>query len=278
VRVALAGCREIDDPDEPALIDALGRLGVVAEGQPWDADVDWTSYDLVAVRSTWDYVGRRGEFLAWADSVPRLANPAGVLRWNTDKRYLAELAAAGLPVVPTTYVGAGDVFTPPEGDYVVKPTVSAAAMDTARYGPADEADAREHVDRLLAAGREVMVQPYLASVETERETSLLFVGGEYSHGAHKGRVLTGVGALSPTEWDLGPREPSAAERALADQVLAAIDEPLLYARVDLLAGEDGPLLLELELTEPFLFLDYSDGAADRFARAIRSAAQRPSQL
>jgi glutathione synthase/RimK-type ligase-like ATP-grasp enzyme len=268
VRVALAGCQAIDDPDEPVLIDALRRHGVVAEGHPWDAEVDWALYDLVVVRSTWDYIERREEFLTWVDSVPALANPASVLRWNTDKRYLARLAEAGLPVVPTTYVGAGDAFDPPAGEYVVKPTVSAAAMDTSRYGPADEAAAREHVARLLATGREVMVQPYLASVETARETSLLFLGGEYSHGAHKGRVLTGVGALSPNDWDLGPREPSAAERALADDVLAAVDEPLLYARVDLLAGDDGPLLLELELTEPFLFLDFAQGAADRFASAI----------
>jgi glutathione synthase/RimK-type ligase-like ATP-grasp enzyme len=268
VRVALAGCREIDDPDEPALIEALDRAGVVADGHPWDADADWSAYDLVVVRSTWDYVSRLDEFLSWADAVPRLANPASVLRWNTDKRYLAELADGGVSVVPTTYIGAGDEFTPPTGDYVVKPTVSAAAMDTNRYGPGDEAAAREHVSRLLAANREVMVQPYLASVETQQETSLLFLGGKYSHGAHKGRVLTGVGALSPTEWDLGPREPSAAERELADAVLAAVDEPLLYARVDLLAGEDGPLLLELELTEPFLFLDFDEGAADRFASAI----------
>src|SRR3954463_11752381 len=217
VRVALAGCSEIDDPDEPALIAALARLGVAAEGHPWDAWMDWTGYDLVVDRSTWDYVPRLDEFLDWADSVPLLANPAKVLRWNTDKRYLARLGAAGLPVVPTTYV-TGD-FAPPEGQYVVKPTVSAAAMDTARYGPADEAAARSHVSQLLAAGREVMVQPYLASVETQQETSLLFMGGSYSHGAHKGRVLTGVGALSPTDWDLGPREPSAAERELAEQVL-----------------------------------------------------------
>jgi hypothetical protein len=266
VRVALAGCRVLDDPDEPALIAALARAGVSAEGCPWDDDADWSSYDLVVVRSTWDYVERREEFLAWADAVPRLANPASVLRWNTEKRYLVRLDDAGVPVVPTTYVTSD--FTPPSGQYVVKPTVSAAAMDTARYGPGDEAAAREHVSRLLAAGREVMVQPYLASVETERETSLLYLGGKYSHGAHKGRVLTGVGALSPNDWDLGPREPSEAERAVAEQVLAAVDEPLLYARVDLLAGEEGPLLLELELTEPFLFLDFAEGAADRFAAAI----------
>jgi glutathione synthase/RimK-type ligase-like ATP-grasp enzyme len=268
VRVALAGCRELDDPDEPALVAALDRAGVSAEGHSWDDNVDWSSYDLVVVRSTWDYVARREEFLTWADAVPRLANPASVVRWNTDKRYLARLAAAGVPVVPTTYVTAD--FDPPSGQYVVKPTVSAAAMDTARYGPADEAAARDHVARLLAVGREVMVQPYLASVETERETSLLYLGGEFSHGAHKGRVLTGVGALSPNDWDLGPRDPSAAERELAEQVLAAVDEPLLYARVDVLAGEKGPLLLELELTEPFLFLDFAAGAADRFAAAIAS--------
>ncbi|MDX6197845.1 MAG: hypothetical protein QOJ79_996 [Actinomycetota bacterium] len=266
MRVALAGCRALDDPDEPALIAALARAGVAAQGHPWDDDLDWSSYDLVVVRSTWDYIARREEFLAWAGAVPRLANPVSVLRWNTDKRYLERLAAVGVPVVPTTYVT--DHFEPPSGQYVVKPTVSAAAMDTAKYGPADEVVAREHVSRLLAAGREVMVQPYLASVETERETSLLYLGGAFSHGAHKGRVLTGVGALSPNDWDLGPRNPSATERALAEQVLAAVDEPLLYARVDVLAGEDGPLLLELELTEPFLFLDFAEGAADRFAAAI----------
>jgi len=220
----------------------------------------------VVVRSTWDYVSRREEFLAWAEGVPRLANPAAVLRWNTDKRYLARLADAGVPVVPTTYVTGG--FVPPAGEYVVKPTISAGADETARYGPADEAAARVHVDRLLRAGREVMVQPYLASVETEQETSVLYVDGAYSHGARKGRVLTGTGALSPDDWDIGAREPSAAERALADRVLAEVDGPLLYARVDLLRGPDGPVLLEVELTEPFLFLGLAEGAADRFAGAI----------
>jgi hypothetical protein len=264
-RVALAGCREIADPDEPALVAARAAAGVAASGIPWDADVDWSAYDLVVVRSTWDYVERRDEFLTWADSVPRLANPASVLRWNTDKRYLARFADAGVPVVPTRYVTAE--FEPPPGDYVVKPTVSAAAMDTSRYGPSDAVTAQAHVARLVAAGREVMVQPYLASVETVQETSLLFLGGSYSHGAKKGRVLTGVGSLAPSDWDLGLREPSDDEHEVAREVLAQVSEPLLYARVDLLAGPDGPLLLELELTEPFLFLEMG-AAADRFAAAI----------
>jgi glutathione synthase/RimK-type ligase-like ATP-grasp enzyme len=266
MQVALAGCSAVDDPDEPLLLSALEAEGVAAVGIPWDADADWASYDLVVVRSTWDYVARREEFLAWADAVPRLANPASVLRWNTDKRYLAQLAEAGVPVVPTTYVTAE--FEPPAGEYVVKPTVSAGAQDTARYRPEDEEAARAHVERLLAAGREVMVQPYLPSVETELETSVLYVGGGYSHGARRGRVLSWTQALSPDQWDLGPRDPSGAERELAEQVLAQVHEPLLYARVDMLATPDGPVLLELELTEPFLFLSYDDGAADRFAAAI----------
>ncbi|GAC1610425.1 MAG: hypothetical protein NVS3B26_17130 [Mycobacteriales bacterium] len=266
MRVALAGCSSIADPDAPNLLAALDRAGVRGGRAAWDADVDWSSYDVVVVRSTWDYVPRRDDFLAWASSVPRLANPASVLRWNTDKRYLDRLARAGIPVVPTTYVTSD--FEPPEGDYVVKPTVSAGAEDTARYGAGDADAARAHVDRLLAGGREVMVQPYLASVETEQETSLLYLGGAYSHGARKGRVLTGTGALAPSDWDIGGRTPSAQEHALADRVLAEVDEPLLYARVDLLAGEDGPMLLELELTEPYLFLSFSGGAADRFAAAI----------
>jgi glutathione synthase/RimK-type ligase-like ATP-grasp enzyme len=266
VRVAVAGCSTIDDPDQPALVEALARTGATATGLSWDAEADWSSYDLVVVRSTWDYVERLHEFLAWADAVPRLANPATVLRWNTDKHYLAELAEAGVPVVPTTYVT--DVFEPPVGEYVVKPTVSAAAMDTARYGPGDEAAAAAHVGRLRAAGRGVIVQPYVRAVEERGETSLLYLGGELSHGAMKGAVLAGTAALSPVETVIAAREPSAAERAVAEQVLGAIHQPLLYARVDLLPGPEGPLLLEVELTEPYLFLGTSAGAADRFAAAI----------
>jgi hypothetical protein len=189
-----------------------------------------------------------------------------VLRWNTDKTYLARLAAAGVPVVATTYADAS--WTPPPGEYVVKPTVSMAALDTARYRPGYDDAARAHVRRLLDAGRGVMVQPYVRAVEDAGETSVLFVGGAYSHGARKSAVLAGDTALTPVETQVVAREPTKAERAVAERVLAAVSEPLLYARVDLLPGPDGPVLLELELTEPFLFLGTADGASDRLAAAI----------
>ncbi len=266
MRVALAGCTAVEDPDGPALIGALERVGVVGVSLPWDHDVDWDGFDLVVVRSTWDYTDRLPEFLAWAERVPRLANAAAVLRWNTDKHYLGELAAAGVPVVPTTYV-TGD-WEPPAGEYVVKPTVSAGARDTVRYRPGQEAEARAHAARLLTAGNGVMVQPYVSAVEQRGETSLLFLDGVFSHAARKEAVLAGEQALSPEDTEVVARRATPHEQAVAAQVLAAAPGPLLYARVDLLPGPDGPVLLELELTEPFFFLGTDPGAADRFAAAI----------
>ena len=271
-RVALATSSALPDlwDDDAALPGALAALGVDAVPAVWDdAAVDWASYDLVVVRSTWDYTWRREEFLAWADAVPRLANPAAVLRWNTDKRYLGELAAAGVPVVPTTYVAPGEAHVVPAHEHVVKPTVSAGARDTARFAAGEDSTA--HAAALLAAGRTVMVQPYQAAVDEAGETSLLAFLGELGHAARKAPVLVPTLADS-LAVEVTPREPSPAELAVARQVLAALpfDAPLLYARVDLVPGPDGPLLLELEVTEPCLFLQQAPGATERFAAAVVS--------
>ncbi|MGP4025075.1 ATP-grasp domain-containing protein [Actinomadura sp. 3N407] len=124
----------------PALIAALGSLGIGAEPVIWDGDVDWSRHDLVVIRSTWDYTGRRDAFVAWAESLPHVLNPAGVVRWNTDKRYLRDLSDAGLPVVPTLW----DPDDVPSGwpEYVIKPAVSIGSRDTARWGPGEEDAAR----------------------------------------------------------------------------------------------------------------------------------------
>ena len=276
--VALVTCAQLPDldPDDQLLPPALRALDVEAAPAVWDDPaVDWAAFDLVVVRNPWDYVGRRDEFLGWAATVPRLANPEPVLRWNTDKRYLADLDAAGLPVVPTVFAGPCDdlVVAVPSDGVVVKPSVSAGSLDTERHH--DVRSALEHVARLQDAGRTAMLQPYLAGVDDAGETALLYLGGVFSHAIRKGPMLTGTppdpSGLFVTE-DIGAREPSAAERAVADRVMAEIGErfgTLLYARVDLLpTSDDGPLLLELELTEPSLFLGHAPGAADRLAAAI----------
>ena len=157
-RVALATCAELPrlGEDEPLLLDALRDLGVAAEPAVWDdCSIDWDSYELVVIRSVWDYAPRRDQFVAWARSLPHVLNRAEVIAWNTDKRYLAELPGT----VQTTFVAPGESWAPPDGEYVVKPTISAGSIDTARYRPGEEHRAQAHVAELLAAGRHVIVQP-----------------------------------------------------------------------------------------------------------------------
>ncbi|MDQ6874981.1 MAG: hypothetical protein M3042_07990 [Actinomycetota bacterium] len=284
-RVALVTCAQFPDLDEdgPALLAALRDQAVDPRPAVWDdSAVDWAAFDLAVIRSPWDYAPRREEFVAWAESVPRLANPAAVVRWNTDKRYLTDLSARGIPVVPTTFLAPGDSIALPEsGEFVVKPAVGAGALDTARYRPDERARAGEHVRRLHGAGRTAMVQPYLARVDVAGETALLYTGGHYSHTIRKDALLTGpAGEVEGLyrEESISAREPAPAQVALAEAALAAVPGSggqLLYARVDLLPGPDGaPVLLELELTEPSLFLGLGTRAIEQFAAAIAAAVPR----
>lgn len=257
--------------DDRLALPPLADLGIDAVPVVWDSDADWSSYDLVVVRSTWDYTLRREQFLDWSASVPRLLNPHEVLVWNTDKRYLAELAEAGVPVVPTTFVGPGERFEVPAYEHVVKPTVSAGARDTRRFAAGE--DSTGHAAALLEAGRTVMVQPYQAAVDAAGETALLSFHGRHSHAARKDPVLVPTLA-DPDEVAITARQADPAQLEVARAALAAVPwtSPLLYARVDVVPGPDGtPLLMELELTEPCLFLAQDAGAPQRFAAAVHAA-------
>jgi glutathione synthase/RimK-type ligase-like ATP-grasp enzyme len=286
-RVALATCVHFPDgdADDAGLPAAIG--GDTAFVIWDDPAVDWSSYDLVVVRSTWDYQHRRDEYLAWARGVgDRLVNAPAVLEWNTDKRYLSEVTGAGLPVVPTTFVAPGEPFVAPAGggEFVVKPTVSAGSRDTARFGgagtdaAAEAARAAALVEAIHGSGRTAMVQPYVASVDARGETALLFFGGAFSHAIHKGPLL--ARGEDPTidvfaAETIQPREATAAERAVGERVVAWATERLgvavlTYARVDVVEDADGaPILLELELTEPSLFFAQDPDRVARFAAAVR---------
>ena len=262
------------DADLPLL---LAELGAEAAVVVWDdPSVDWSDYDAVVVRSAWDYPGRRGEFLAWASRVSSVAplwNPVDVLEWNTDKRYLDRLAADGIPVVPTRFARPGDSLSDDllVGDIVVKPTVGGGSKGVQRF--ADDADAAAaHVAALHADGSVAMIQPYRSNIDIDGETGLVYLGGAFSHAFEKSAILA-----APIEWEgtlyvkerIEPRMPTADQRVLADRVVALLP-PTAYARVDLVPGVDGPELLELELTEPSLFLDTDTAAAARAASAFRS--------
>jgi hypothetical protein len=291
VRIAIVTARAAvgTDEDEPLLLAALTAAGASADVVEWDDEhTDWASYDLAVVRSTWDYALKRDEFLAWARSaatVTRLRNEPDVLTWNTDKTYLSELAAAGIDIVPTAAFRPGDVAQlPDDGEFVVKPAVSAGSIDTARYVRGEHGRALRHVRRLWDAGRTVLVQPYQASVDERGETALLFVDGRFSHAARKDALLRAGTDHAAADGELFAAEsmsatvPTVAERALADAALDAAPfdrTSLLYARVDLVAGKDGaPLLLELELAEPSMFLAQAPSDAVRaFAGGIMAAAR-----
>ena len=306
-RIALVTYAELPDldADDAPLLAALAARGVEASATVWDDPaVDWSGFDLVVLRSTWDYMDRLEEFLAWADrvaAVSTLANPVDILRWNTDKIYLRDLEQRGIAVIPTKYLDPAihnegrkiHARTPGRGQFVVKPTVSAGSKDTARYRSGDVDDrgeAMRHTRRLLREGRGVMIQPYLTAVDDVGETALIYVGGLFSHAARKGAILAGFGSAQDEPFmaeEMTVREPSPAERAVGDAVIAALPDlvtgadgaefPLLYARVDLLPDDEGnPLVLEVEVTEPSLFMRLAPGSVERFAdtlvgRALRAA-------
>ena len=274
------------DADMPPLTAALSAAGAQSQIVDWDdRGVDWARFDLVVPRSAWDYAERLPEFLAWAERVARLTtlvNALPVVRWNTDKHYLGELAHAGAPVVPTWYVepgedagGALDELLAAEAcrELVVKPAVGAGARDARRHAREARAEILAHLAPLLAARRSVMLQPYLESVDTSGETALMYLDGRFSHAIRKGALLPSgapstSGLFAPE--DIVSRTPRADELAAADRILeAAPFARLPYARVDLLRDATGaPRLLELELTEPSLFLAHAPGSAGRFAAAL----------
>lgn len=295
-RVALATSTEAwqVDEDAPYLSHALVRAGVAVTPAVWDdASTDWSSFDLVVIRSTWDYTSRLAEFLEWVarvESATTIANPLATIRWNTDKHYLGELSGRGVAVVPTSFLdadahpGRAEVAalissTTSDGtDVVVKPTVSAGSKDTSRYTPAQHDQSVDHALGLLSTGRDVMVQPYLSSVDVAGETGMVLLDGVLSHAFRKGALLrdgpAAVDGLFAVE-EISATTPDVDEVELAHLVLDAATTALdgvrpRYARVDVLRSADGsPQLLELELTEPSFFLWTAPEAADRVAAAIR---------
>ena len=280
--VALATCAEHPALDDEGrlLLDTLRGLGARAQPEVWDDEPagGWEQYDLVMLRSTWDYTFSLPRFLAWtrAIGVRRLLNAPDVVAWNADKRYLADLAEAGVATIATEHLASGAPFTPPPGRFVVKPTVSAGARGAQVFDADRHAQARAHVARLHAAGHNVLVQPYLDAVDGEEgETALVFIDGELSHAMQKGPLL----ALDVAPIEVGFREEQMSVAAPAPDVVALgrrahalVQERFgrpLYARVDVLRDADGqPAVLELELIEPSLFLDFAPGSAEALARAI----------
>jgi glutathione synthase/RimK-type ligase-like ATP-grasp enzyme len=268
--VRLATCARLPepDPDEKLLVAALAARGIAARMAAWDDPTEpWDAPVPTVIRSTWNYIHRHAEFLGWAERTARAApmwNSLDVVRWSAHKSYLLDLAARGHAVVPTRYVARGERAALGDiADVVIKPTVGAGSFATRRFRAGDEAAAQAHLDRLVEE-REVMVQEYIPSVEGYGERALVWIDGALTHAVRKAPRFLGdaetVGAAVPIADD---------ERALAEAVLEPLAGRLLYGRVDVARGRDGrPMVMELELVEPSLFLLQSRAALDRLADGI----------
>jgi glutathione synthase/RimK-type ligase-like ATP-grasp enzyme len=285
--IALVTCAEAreHDTDLPFLVRALGDRGIIADIVDWDnASVDWAKYASAIVRSPWDYHRRYNEFVQWLHMVSTktvLHNSANIIEWNTDKVYLGELADAGIPVIPTTYVrGAEDIVLISndgllEKDIVVKPTVSAGSNNTERHEESP-VKAAAHLGSLIDAGKVAMVQPYQRFIDEQGETGMLYFNGEFSHAFRKGAILaTGDNIKNGlyTEEDISERTPRSAEYELGESVMAYVVQKFgvapLYARVDVVRGSGGfPVLMELELAEPSLYVHFDADSPARFAAAV----------
>ncbi|MEV7972882.1 hypothetical protein [Cellulomonas sp. NPDC089187] len=297
--IGLATCAALPelDPDDHPLRDELARRGHDVRPVVWnDPTVTWSDFDLVVVRSAWDYTDHPRDFRWWAERVSSsstLLNPASVITWNIDKQYQRALDTAGLPIIPTIWLDPERNFNaraihtrfPAFGDFVIKPTVSAGARDTGRYAAGvtnSRAQGIMHAKRLLDAGRHVMVQRYLRQVDEVGETALVYFDGQLSHAVRKAPLLTGpyeresMSGVLYKEEVMSPREASAAELEVGQRVIDALptvlrglDRPLAYTRVDLVPDDEGnPVILELELIEPSLFFGQAPDAVTRFADVI----------
>lgn len=273
------------DADNQLLLAELRARGLRAAPVVWDdPDFDAGTARLVLIRATFDYTARREEFLDWADRAATrttVLNPPRILRWNAHKAYLLELERRGVAIVPTEFVTRGTrasfealVRGRDWSEVVLKPAVSAGGRDTYRVRLEDAEVGQQHLDALLARG-DVMVQPFLPSILSGGELSLVHFDGSFSHAARRRAPPGDFRALHRRGGPVAAEIPSTGALLFAHHVLEVVPEPTLYARVDLLVDDSGNYRLgELELIEPILFFGHSSAGLAQAAQAIQARLDR----
>jgi glutathione synthase/RimK-type ligase-like ATP-grasp enzyme len=285
-RIALVTCDAVPGlfEEEAQLLPLLAAEGFEARAVSWsDPHAQWNSFDLVVLRSTWDYFERFAEFERWLSRLERggvaLQNPLSLVRWNTDKRYLQQLAARGVRIIPTRFVQQGDRAALVQlleeerwGQAILKPAVSGNAYRTVRIAAGDGARHQEALDTILQSGA-ALVQPFVDEVLTDGEHSLFFFDGRFSHAVQKvpraGDFRVQV-AYGSTVRRVDP-DPQLIGTAL--QIIAALPAAPLYVRIDGVRREAGFALMEVEAIEPYLFLAWAPEAIPRYVAAVARAAR-----
>ena len=278
MNIALVSCANLPDweVDDQPLTNALKKLGATVHHPSWTETIDWNQFDLSVIRTTWDYHHRKFEFVNWCKTVPRLFNNAQIVQWNTHKSYLQELETSGTKIAPTIWINKNEnvdinkimcAFECSKG--FIKPQIGACASDTLRFSMEELELAQQFLTENIH--QDMMVQPYLESVETEGELTAIFIDGEFTHGVQKIPVKGDYRVQDDFGASDMPYSFTESEIETMKQTISAVPNhfELLYARLDYLRDAGGSLLLnELELVEPSLFFRHCPEAAEKFAKAI----------
>lgn len=274
--------------DDHRAVKVLGDRGAAVTGVVWnEPSIDWSAFDCIVVRSTWDYHRHVKQFREWIAQLEQMGaplwNPPALLRWNMEKTYLRDLERAGIPVVPTEWLSSGsepDLAALLEDrrwqEAVVKPVISAAANRTIRIAHSSASESRAHVAESLRQG-DVMVQPFMREIQEQGEWSLIFIDGEFSHSVRKMPMSGDFRVQAHLGGDAFTETADADLIGAARRVLDVVQSPWLYARVDGIETADGFVLLELEMLEPSLYLLHTDTGALRFADAIVRRVEHESE-
>jgi glutathione synthase/RimK-type ligase-like ATP-grasp enzyme len=275
--VGVVTCRPLPepDPDESLLMDALGAAGLAPSLLAWNApQSDPGNFDLCVLRSCWDYHLAPRDFLQWAERAAersRILNPIEVVRWNLHKGYLRQLESGGVPIVPTAWVGAGQRAVLEElmisrgwEDVVIKPAIGAGSHMTRRIGIAGAAGHGQQFLEEVAACGDALIQPFLESVVSSGERAIVWIDGKFTH-----QVVKRPRYHGDDEQVSAAGQPADGDLELAQRALDEVDSDLLYARVDIVDDAQGrPVISELELLEPSLFLLQHPPALERLVAAI----------
>ncbi|KXI29741.1 ATP-grasp domain-containing protein [Paraglaciecola hydrolytica] len=257
----------------------LQKLGWQAEHVSWrKPDVDWSNYDVVVIRSTWDYQSDASAFLACLETIEassaRLENPLKLVKWNISKDYLRDMQQQGINIVPTLWFDSFELQQIQQGfiqfacqQLVIKPLISANADHTYRLTSQNLRDMHQQLTTEFAK-RPFMLQPFLPAIVEEGEYSLFYFAGHYSHAILK-RPKSGDFRVQEEHGGLLQSiEPCEEMLTCSRHALASLPEDALYARIDLVRHQGEFALMEIELIEPSLYFNMDPLAAQRFADAF----------
>ncbi len=263
------------DLDIPFAQESAQRLGLDLDFVNWHHEINWANYDAAIIRSTWDYVPVRDKFIDWVKDVSKkipVFNSAEIIEWNTNKKYLIELDKLGIPTIPTKYISRGENIETVliesfanSSALAIKPTIGAGARLAGKATSIEQS--KKLVEVIHENNRIAMVQPYLESVDKEGEKSVIIIDGQISHVAIKVPALTQGGHGDAA--DVGVLTDEITDFVINLKEKLVFWDELLYARVDVVRMENNLVLMELELTEPWLFMQFRPESADLLFKALQ---------